>query len=48
MVVEKKDYINDFVEESESKVDVSGNCASIPEFGSYKEILIEERIDLLM
>ena len=48
MVTEKKDYIKDIVEESESKVDVSGNWLSIPEFGNYKEILIEQRIDLLM
>ena len=38
----------DIVEESESKVDLSGNWLSIPEFGNYKEIQIEQRIDLLM
>lgn len=43
MITEKKDYINNIVEESEAKVDVSVNWESIPQFGEYQNLLKEER-----
>lgn len=43
MVTEKKDYLNNIVEETEAKVDVSVNWEAIPQFGEYQNLLKEER-----